>query len=71
MSGAIWYNLYNLENMKNVHGGVEPVTLLKATILHGRFSRSLNYTNGIKSCNASQMSTYNRKIFFAQPEPTK
>ena len=32
----IWYNLYNLENGKNTHGGV-----LKVKLLHGCFSRFL------------------------------
>ena len=43
---AIWYNLYNLKNVKNTHGVVVvfiklqvAVTLVKATLLHGRFSR--------------------------------
>ena len=42
---AIWYNLYNFENMKNSHGGVlrfEPAILLRVTLLHGCFSRFLN-----------------------------
>ena len=30
-------------------------TLLKLTLLHGRFSRFLNFTNSIKSRKASQM----------------
>ena len=30
---AIWYRLYNLENVQNIHGGA----LLLVTILYGRF----------------------------------
>ena len=60
---AIWYHLYNLENLKNTHGGVlvlvklqaEPATLLKLTLFRGCFSRFLNCTNGNKSCNASHI----------------
>ena len=33
----------------------KPATLLKVTLLHGRFARILNCTNGIKSRNASHM----------------
>ena len=57
---AIWYHLYNLKIVKNIH---EEVLLwvkfqaLKASILHGCFSRFLNYTNGTKLCKASQMIT--------------
>ena len=54
---AIWYHLYNLENMKNTHGGV----LVLLTLLHGCFSRFLNYTNGTKLCNASHI--FPQKIF--------
>ena len=35
------------------------VGLLKATLLHGRFSRFLNCTNGTKSCNASLCQIFN------------
>ena len=38
--------------MKNTHEGLKPATLLKLTLLHGCFSRFLNYTNGTKSPNA-------------------
>ena len=38
---AIWYRLYNFKNVKNGHGGVL-ATLIKVTLLHGRFSRFLN-----------------------------
>ena len=42
--------------MKNTHGGMLlSVIGLKFALLHGRFSRFLNYTNGTKSRNASQM----------------
>ena len=34
---------------------LKPATLLKATLLHGFFSRFLNCTNGTKSCNASHI----------------
>ena len=40
------------KNMKNTHWGVllsvKPATLLKITLLHGCFSRYLNFTNGTK-----------------------
>ena len=48
---AIWHHLYNLKNVKNTHGGVLlliKLQALKITILHGRFSRFLNCTNGTK-----------------------
>ena len=51
-----WYHLYNLKNIKNIHGGMlQPATLLKVSLLHGCFSRILNCINGTKSRNASQM----------------
>ena len=49
---AIWYHLYNLRNMKNTHGGVL-LLVLKIALLHGCFSRFLNFTNGNKLRNAS------------------
>ena len=55
---AIWYHLYNLNNVKNIHEGVlllKPVTLLKVTLLHGCFSRFQNCTNCTKSSKASHM----------------
>ena len=59
----IWYHFYNLKNVKNTHGGVllsvnlqvEACNFLKVTLLHWCFSRSLNCTNGTKSCRASQV----------------
>ena len=51
MRCAIWYNLYNLKNVKNTHGGVL-LLVLKVTLLHGCFSRFLNCTKGTKSRNA-------------------
>ena len=60
---AIWYHLYNLKNVKNIHGEVlllvkmqakkKPPTLLRVTLLHGWFSCFLNCTNGNKSRKAS------------------
>ena len=51
--------------MKNALGGVlllvklqaevKLQTLLKVTLLHGRFSRFLNFTNGTKSRKVSQL----------------
>ena len=38
---AIWYYLYNLKNMKNIHGGVL-LLVLKATFIHGCFFRKFN-----------------------------
>ena len=32
MPCAIWYQLYNLENVKKTHGGVQPVTLVEVTL---------------------------------------
>ena len=55
---TIWYRLYNLKNVKNTHGGVsllKPATLLKVTLLHGRFSRFLDCTNGTTSHNVSHI----------------
>ena len=48
MRCAVWYHLYNLKNVKNIHGGV----LLKVTLLHGCFSRFLNCTNRTKPWSA-------------------
>ena len=39
--------------------GLQPATLLKATILNEFFSRFLNCTNGAKSRNVSQMQSRN------------
>ena len=50
---AMWYHLYNLKNVINAHGGVlllVRLQALKVTLLRGCFSRSLNCTNGTKSC---------------------
>ena len=58
MRCSIWYHLYNLNNVKNTHGGVlisVKLQALKLTLFHGCFSRFVNCTNGIKSRNASQM----------------
>ena len=57
MRCAIWYHLHNLKNVKNTHEGVlilvqlQAATLLKLRLLHGCFSRFLNFTNGTKSRN--------------------
>ena len=61
MRCAIWYYLYNLKNVKNTHGWVlrlKPATLLKLILLHGCFSRFLNWTNATKSRNAPQISDW-------------
>lgn len=61
MRCAIWYLFHNLKNVTNANGGVfipgfiSPSTLLKVAILHWYFSRFLNYTNCIKSCNKSHI----------------
>ena len=57
----LWCGQQNshLKNVKNTHGGVlilKPATLLKLTLLYGRFSRFLNCTNGTKSRNAPHVS---------------
>ena len=62
---AIWYHLYNLKNVKNIHGGVlllVAVTLLKVTLLHWCFSRFLNCKNGTKSQKTSQKFALGQKI---------
>ena len=51
---AIWYRLYNLNNVKNTPGGA--LILLYLTLLHGCFSRFLNCTNGTKLRNAPLIS---------------
>ena len=61
--GTFWYHLYNLKNVKNTHGGVlilekwrlQPVTLLKLTLLHEYFSRFSNCTNGTIMRTAPQI----------------
>ena len=49
LTGAIWYHLYNLKNVKNTHRGVllwlKLTTLLKVTLLHAYFSHFLDCTN--------------------------
>ena len=63
MPCAIWYHLYNLKNVKNTHRGVlllvklqaKFLTLLKLKLLHGCFSRFLNWANGTKSRKASHL----------------
>ena len=65
MRCEIWHHSYNLKNVKNTHGRVlllvnlrpRTVTLLKVSLLHGCFSRSLNCTNGAKSHKPSQISS--------------
>ena len=61
MRCAIWYHLYNLNNVKNTHGGVL-ILILKLTLFHGCFSRFLNRTNRTKSRNASHMKNL-RELF--------
>ena len=63
MRGAICYRLYHLKNVKNTHGrvllkvcNIKPATLLKVTLLHGRFSPFLNLANAIKSLKALLLS---------------
>ena len=50
---VIWYHLYNLKNLRDTHG--EVLLLVKASLIHGCFSRFLNCTNGTKSHNASHI----------------
>ena len=65
MRCTIWYHLYNLKNVKNIHGGVLPLVKLQAkvTLLHRRFSSFLNCTNCNKSCNAPQIKCLNYQIY--------
>ena len=51
---VIWYNLYNLKNVKNTHGGVL-FLVPKVTLLQGCFLSFLNCTNGTKSPKASHI----------------
>ena len=44
--------------LKNVKNALKPATLLKASLLHGYFSRFLNCTNGIKSRKGSYFSYF-------------
>ena len=61
MRCTIWYNLYNLKNVKNTYRGVlrlvklqtSACNLLKVKLLHRYFSRFLNCTNVTKSPNVS------------------
>ena len=58
MRCGIWYHFYNLQNVKNTHGGVLILVKLqglKLTLPHGCFSSFLNCTNDIKSRNASHI----------------
>ena len=53
---VIWCNLYNLKNVKNVHGGVLLLEkLLKVLLLHGYFSRFLNCKTSTKLRKASHI----------------
>ena len=58
---VISYHLNNLKNMKDTHEGVlllvrlQPVTLLKVSLLHGCFSSFLICTISTKSLKASYM----------------
>ena len=57
---AIWYHLYNLENVKNFHGGVLFLVKLKPCNFtyhssRGAFQVCLNCTNGTKSRKASHI----------------
>ena len=51
---AIWYHVYKLKKVKSTHVGVllSVIFTKSNTLLHGFFSRSLNYTNGTKSRKA-------------------
>ena len=64
MRCTIWYYLYNLKNVKNIHGGVLPLVKLQAKVilLHKCFSSFLNCTNCNKPCNAPQINTYMTKF---------
>ena len=64
---AIWYHLYNFEDVENTHGGVlllqlQSATLLKVALLHGCISHFLNCTNGTKLRKASQCQLNLNKI---------
>ena len=57
---AIWHHLYNLQNVKNTHGGVlilvrsqTEATLLKVTLLHRCFPDFLDCKSATKLRNAS------------------
>ena len=54
---AICYHFCNFNNVKSTHGGVlllvKFLVLLKVTLLHGCFLRSLSYTNITKLRKAS------------------
>ena len=66
---AIWYQLYNLRNTKNTHGGVL-LLLLKVTMHHGYFSRFLNCTNSTKSRKASHIClNWGLKFHFSLSSP--
>ena len=51
---TIWYQLYKLKIVKNIHGEVL-LFLIKVALLHGWFSHFLSCTNDTKSHNASQI----------------
>ena len=67
MRCAIWYHLYNLKNVKNIHGGVLILVKLQAsacslTLLHGFF---FTFFILCKWYQIAQHITYN-KIFHAK-----
>ena len=39
---TIWYHLYNLENVKNTHGGISLLVKLQAYITHGNIRSNVN-----------------------------
>ena len=68
MRCPIWYHLYNLENVKNTHGGMLILVKLQASSYSFTkintppcFSRFLNCTNGTKSGHASHI--VRRRLF--------
>ena len=52
---AIWYNLYNLQNVKNAHVEMSLLVKLHADARNGCFSPLLNCTDDTKSHKASQV----------------
>ena len=74
---VIWFHLNNSQNVKNTHGAVlllSNLQAVKATLLHGCFSRFLNCTNGTKLFKGSRLILLNTTkertlwIFWASDE---
>ena len=63
---SIWYHLYTLKNVENIHGKklLLVKVKVKVTLLHECFSRFLIWSNGTKLHKASHMCFSTKKLIF-------